>query len=152
MESPKHKNRLLFLRSCIKRSFLKRKVLPNESSQTRKNIEDNWIVSKICRGCGKNISAGDFSIWNTYWLGMWAASHTKCRTRMKDESYECQKIDADCNDCGYFERGKMIQGGVSSIWSGLCKKFEKPTRAYPNFSTGHDCFVHRKDFGLTQTP
>ena len=66
----------------------------------------------------------------------------------KEEITECQRIDADCNDCGYFKRGKVITKGSASVIEGTCLKTNEPTKAYPNFCSGHDCFVHRKDMHL----
>lgn len=66
-----------------------------------------------------------------------------------EEVYECQCIDADCNDCGYFERVGMVNKGM---WVGRCKKYNEDVPAYPNFCSGHDCFVHRKDYELKRQP
>jgi hypothetical protein len=70
--------------------------------------------------------------------------HKECKAEQRAyEAYECQKIDADCNDCGYFKREKT--GKTHAI--GQCLKFNKPTKAYAQFASGHECFVHRKDMG-----
>lgn len=68
--------------------------------------------------------------------------HTECKASQRAyEAYECQCIDADCNDCGYFKRERNYKFHAT----GHCLKFDKPTKAYPQFASGHECFVHRKD-------
>lgn len=74
--------------------------------------------------------------------------HKQCKAEQRAyEAYECQKIDADCNDCLYFERSKTakVSGYTVTHAIGQCLKFNKPTKAYPQFASGHECFVHRKD-------
>lgn len=56
---------------------------------------------------------------------------------MSEEAYECQCIDADCNDCLHFERISMNNG--------VCLKYDRPTTASPKMSTGYPCFEHRKN-------
>jgi hypothetical protein len=65
-----------------------------------------WILGRTCRGCDAVIEAGAFAVWNTYWTAMWAPCHAGCREEgMRAEAFECQCIDADCNDCRHFQRG-----------------------------------------------
>src|SRR2546421_532208 len=52
---------------------------------------------------------------------------------MKREAYECQVVDADCNDCKHFRRGALV---AKEAWSGHCLKFDRETRAYPKKWTG----------------
>ena len=60
----------------------------------------------------------------------------------KLEAYECQKIDADCNDCKHFLRQDNKSNG---IWHGFCNKKQVNTVAYVNFCSSNECFEHRKD-------
>ncbi len=68
---------------------------------------------------------------------------------------EMQTIDADCNDCKYFQRGQLIKeidgltgkiplGKSGQYFLGHCRKFDKATTAFPVHFTGHSCFEHRK--------
>ena len=101
-----------------------------------------------CRRCKKRINKTDIVKSKSYWYKVKDIfSHKECETKevYQEEAYECQKIDADCNDCGYFKRGNIVQHGIASIWNGVCNKFNKDVKAYPNFCSGHECFVHRKD-------
>ena len=99
----------------------------------------NWeFSSKTCRGCSWPIlKENDFAIWVTYWRSILFPSHKGCLDLIKEEAYECQKIDADCNDCGHFKREKGLHG--------LCLKKNVPMVARPVFASGYECFVHRLD-------
>lgn len=102
------------------------------------------VVNK-CRFCGKEADYHTFDIHYTYWRGVFTICHISCKELgAKEEAYECQVIDADCNDCKHFKRGKMLQGGKTAIWEGQCLKFDKTALAYPVFCSGHKCFEHRK--------
>ena len=94
---------------------------------------------EFCRYCQN--TCPDFynrKVTKSYWNSVWSISHIPCRENgEKEEAYECQKIDSDCNDCFYFKR---IKGS-----SGTCQKFNKEVTARPNFASGFDCFKHRKD-------
>lgn len=69
--------------------------------------------------------------------------HKACKQQgYANEAYECQKIDADCNDCAFFKREKNLG---NSVFGGQCLKFNIATKAYPNKCTGKECFIHRKD-------
>jgi len=61
----------------------------------------------------------------------------------KQEAYECQLIDANCNDCKHFDRDRHNKGG--NTWRGHCKKFHVEVKACPNYASGYDCFEHRSD-------
>jgi hypothetical protein len=94
-----------------------------------------FIASSMCRHCGKEVSEGDFAIHNTYWQSLWAPCHAGCRDAgMKEEAYECQTVDADCNDCKHFVRGALINKWA---WAGHCSKHDRPTHGLPNFCSGH---------------
>lgn len=69
----------------------------------------------------------------------------------KESIYELQKIDCNCNDCGYLERDLTRlpkKCAPSPINFGNCKKFDKEVSFIPatcQVDTQH-CFIHRKDF------
>jgi len=101
------------------------------------------FISTECRACKQIILEKDFETGYTYWQGYPVPYHKICKKLgMDNEAYECQVIDADCNDCAYFGSRKNLCKGIDE---GHCLKFNKTVRAYPNFCTAHDCFVHRKD-------
>ena len=94
----------------------------------------------VCRYCDQPVADGVpvFSYWNAFRF----MAHPACaKDGYRQEAYECQVIDADCNDCRHFQRGSMLSKG---IWSGLCSKDGSSVLAYPNFCSGHPCFEHRR--------
>lgn len=113
-----------------------------------------------CRYCGQPIEAADLSTTYSYWGGFQFACHRKCKDAgIKSEAYDCQVIDADCNDCKHFKRGSIVphkpevQAAIDSgqcpnfsteIWNGHCLKFDRPTRAFPKKWSGLGCFEHRR--------
>ena len=108
-----------------------------------KNAEYNdnrYIIKNTCNICGEDLTEGTFSQYTTYWSSIIAPKCKSCDS--SQDTYECQKIDADCNDCIYFKRGELEAKGIFSGW---CTKFNKEVKAYPNFCSAHKCFVHRKD-------
>jgi len=113
----------------------------------------------ICRYCGKE---GATIVTLCYWNQTPAWCHDECKVSgERQEAIDCQTIDADCNDCLYYQRGQQAPKVVSSIRTprgktrtvtyqpntiinGHCKKFNKPTTAYPHTWTGMECFEHRR--------
>lgn len=97
----------------------------------------------LCRYCEKEIPTGEEVSTHSYWKPFKYWSHNDCKKKGEaSEAYECQKLDSDCNDCKFFERGKLLRKGV---YTGHCKKFDKEVKAFPNFCSGRECFKHRKD-------
>jgi len=103
-----------------------------------------------CRFCEKEITEDDeIAYAPSYWWphGDIYPVHKECKKEGKmQEAYDCQCIDADCNDCAFFERKE------NSKWVcyGICRnkdsaEFNKEVKAYPNCWSGRVCFVHRKD-------
>jgi hypothetical protein len=98
-----------------------------------------YSLKGICRYCFKEVDRSDAIITNSYW-GKGRRifiCHKVCKKEgEKDEAYECQKIDANCNDCKFFDRKKY--------W---CIKLDckPPVAVTPNYCSHLDCFVHRKD-------
>jgi len=106
-------------------------------------IERNTKLTKICGHCNSEIENYHFAYISSYWVpNSWKPCHKNCtKEYLSSETYECQNLDADCNDCIHFKREKEIGKG---IYKGDCLKYNKPTKAYPNTSTGNKCFEHRK--------
>ena len=95
-----------------------------------------WIPSNICRATKKKLDKSDAVVAHGYWTpNCWFPIHKDLKREYElSEAYECQKIDAACNDCGFFDR--------ANSW---CNKLNKPTHPAPNFCQNNSCFVHRKD-------
>lgn len=107
-------------------------------------MTDNVLIDRRrCRGC--DLPNPDAK-YTSYWGWQTIRVHEACKQKTyTDEAYECQLIDADCNDCKNFKRGEMKgKDKFSRIWNGHCLKFDKPTIAYPMMATGRDCFEHRR--------
>lgn len=93
-----------------------------------------------CRYCDKPITEG-VNVFS-YWSAVRFQAHAACAVEgYRQEAYDCQVLDADCNDCRQFQRGRLVSKG---IWSGRCAKTDNEVRAYPNFCSGHACFEHRR--------
>lgn len=106
-------------------------------------VESNSQIKNICGWCEKQISENDFDYFAAHWTPhTWRPVHRFCKKEYQDfEIKKCQTIDADCNDCKYFERTKSLGTGMAL---GNCKKFNKETKAYVNYCRGMKCFEHRK--------
>lgn len=68
----------------------------------------------------------------------------------KESLYELQKIDCNCNDCGFMVRNllRLPQKGIPSPSNfGYCNKFEKDISFIPStcLIETQQCFIHRKD-------
>lgn len=111
----------------------------------------------LCRYCGKE---GALVKTLAYWNQTECLCHPECKQEgEKQEAIDCQTIDADCNDCRFFQRGELVKQLLSAmrnkmvvmVWvnmgivKGHCLKFNRPTEAYPHMSTGRECFEHRKN-------
>jgi hypothetical protein len=95
-----------------------------------------------CRYCGREVPELDCVITHTYWQAMMDIAHAGCDAAgQEEEAFECQCIDADCNDCRHFRRDIHLQ---NEGFNGRCLKFNEPTRACVNFASGHPCFEHRR--------
>ena len=99
-------------------------------------IHKKFYPSIFCKSCGKPVSKDEFQINSSYWYNIWFTIHTSCALLYeKHEKFECQKIDANCNDCQFFKRVKNNNG--------TCLKFNKSVLAQALFCSNLDCFVHR---------
>lgn len=98
---------------------------------------------KECRYCGKEVKQEDSVVTYSYWNALLAISHKECKEEgFKEEAYECQKIDANCNECKHFIRGAKAN---PTGHYGMCGKFNKAVVAHSNNAQGNDCFIHRRD-------
>lgn len=94
-----------------------------------------------CRYCHEELTVEIAVPTNSYWQGQLFFCHEGCKKQGEaEERIACQIVDADCNDCFFFQRGAMICKGT---YEGRCKKFDKIVRAYPVFCSDHPCFEHR---------
>ncbi len=110
-----------------------------KNKEIAENVGLNYGIKEAsCRYCTKPIKKEDIVITEAYYQPFKFFSHKNCKKEgYKEEAYECQKIDSDCNDCKYFDRIKGSQGN--------CTKFNKEVEARANFASGLKCFTHRKD-------
>ena len=114
---------------------------------------DKFKRENFCRFCGKELGKDKIPV-RAYWYRNYRLtkeeqdnrlfySHKNCLENGKnEEAYLCQCIDADCNDCKYFTGTGFIG---KEIRIGHCDKLHKEVKAYPNFCSGHECFIHRLD-------
>lgn len=116
-----------------------------------------------CRYCQQPIVPGQAVPTVAYWFSTPDVCHRQCKDAgVRQEAFDCQVIDADCNDCRHYQRGqiaakvvnlvKMPDGRIvevthqpNVIIHGRCLKFDKPTNAHPNKWTGLQCFEHRRE-------
>src|SRR5687768_13689028 len=95
-----------------------------------------------CRYCSIPLTEMESVTTLSYWLGVKHPCHSQCKqTGERGEAIECQSIDADCNDCKHFKRGKLERRALSCIengkassrmvnmgyFDGHCLKFDRPT-------------------------
>lgn len=107
------------------------------------------VEDDICRYCRK---PGTDDVCFSYWKAFRYPCHKLCKKEgARKEAYDCQLIDADCNDCKNFKRGesKQIQGTSVKWFEGDCSKFNRPTKAFANHASSHACFEHRKEKSVT---
>lgn len=115
----------------------------------------------LCRYCDQPV-VDDPVITYSYWQGAPFICHRQCKDAgVKQEAFDCQCIDADCNDCKHYRRGRLAPLQRTKVKTtdgrtveltfqpevfidGHCLKFDKPTLACPMKWTGHPCFEHRR--------
>ena len=107
-------------------------------------------MDAVCRFCRGPFSEDDPPVPVTsYWGAAKDVTHERCRVAgLKDEAYECQKIDADCNDCRDFRAYRKGEPGYAvtkHARRGWCQRFDRETVAFPVFCSGRACFTHRRD-------
>jgi hypothetical protein len=97
-----------------------------------------------CRYCNQPLSESEAVPTHAYWNAMPGVCHKECKVPgEKQEAYDCQLIDADCNDCAFFIRDKerKLKYGAT----GTCSKFGTLAVALPKTCSGLKCFSHRRD-------
>lgn len=112
-----------------------------------------------CYYCGIQMQLHEMVKTVGYWGGSPFECHKSCKDQgIKDDAYQCQLIDADCNDCKHFKRGEVVKRWLSCIENGKpskrlvnmgiidghCLKLDKPTQAQPNKCSMYPCFEHRR--------
>jgi hypothetical protein len=119
-------------------------------------------MNLICRYCGQIIDQGQEAKTFAYWSKTPDFCHLPCQKEgERIEAIDCQKIDKDCNDCIFFQRGNLAQKQIHKIKNqkgelktiifqpqfsyGNCSKFNKPVMAQPNKWSGLACFKHRSE-------
>lgn len=106
-----------------------------------------------CRYCEQPVAPADSVTTVSYWSAIPYVCHRACKvTGVKQEAFDCQMLDRDCNDCRCFIRGEAVrkfneagQPQPISAFHGMCLKFDRQTMAFPNQSTGRECFEHRRE-------
>lgn len=141
-----NKESLAFKEACLTDQPLKK--LLGEAGLGEQAVRDallKYIISDRCRGCGEKLTTETFAIWTTYWNAMRVPCHADCREAgMKQEAYDCQCLDAACNDCLHFAREKMFEAPGLKGWKGRCNKFNTEVTTVPNWAELRECFEHRK--------
>ena len=112
-----------------------------------------------CRYCDKLILPGCEVLTRGYWWQTEFQCHGSCKVDgEKQEAFDCQMVDADCNDCRHFKRGEVVKEWLSCMENGKagmrlvnmgtitghCLRFDRPTSAHPKTWTGRECFEHRR--------
>jgi len=117
------------------------------SDQQLEDWKSKWTLSTSCRKCSKPVTKEDFHVVVGYWTPLWFSAHKDCISIQAEDAYDCQKIDADCNDCGHFVRGEKLScpGSKYASFKGHCSKWDFKTMGHVNFCTDMPCFEHRKD-------
>lgn len=145
----------IYKKLCLKEKLTdKEKIKYNLLIKSGGNI---GIIKDTCCYCDKNLK--EIFIVTSYWTPMWKpCCSEKCANEgYKKEEYECQCIDANCNECKFFKREgysenlrPQIHGIIQHIgcYIGTClnkksKYFNKKVGANRNLYQGMKCFVNR---------
>lgn len=120
------------------------------------------LIKNTCCHCGKKLK--EVFIITSYWTPMWKpCCSEKCANEgYKKEEFECQKIDANCNECKFFKRECFDENTKPQThnlfqpigcYVGTClnkksKYFNKKIGANRNLYQGMECFVHRNQKGV----
>ena len=104
-----------------------------------------YDFSDKCRFCKGQLTKDTITKVSSYWSVLVCACHKECKVKgMSEEAYDCQMIDADCNYCKWFIRGK---GGMTGgAGKGHCWIDWTETTCQSNSFSGKSCFEHRKPF------
>jgi hypothetical protein len=103
---------------------------------TNVSIKGNFTNKARCRFCNELALKEDAVISVGYWYpNAYHISHKDCiKEGERKMQYECQKIDADCNDCANYVRVDKF-----------CVRYSKKVKAVAGFPSLYDCFSHRLD-------
>lgn len=131
-------------------------------NQKTAHCDNMMLVTHTCRYCGNQVDELQATTTHSYWEGLPFVCHKSCKDAgMKQEAFDCQIIDADCNDCRHYKRGRLSPKTVST-WinehgklatvihtpdvfiGGQCLKFNRPVMAQPKKWSGLECFEHRR--------
>jgi hypothetical protein len=97
-----------------------------------------WLPSNKCCVTGEILTKDNIDVKISYWTPfVWKPIRKDLRREaMRQEAYECQKIDNNCNDCLYLNRNEL-----------QCDKMNKKVKINPNICSPENvnCFKHRKD-------
>jgi hypothetical protein len=100
-------------------------------------IHRYWKPSNICCYTGIELKDSDLGIHIGYWTPFqWKPIHKDLVIiASKEESFECQSIDCNCNDCIHLVRKDL-----------MCDRFNKKVNPQPNICDIYNqkCFVHRR--------
>lgn len=114
-------------------------------------------ISDNCRHCKEKVTEDEFDIHVGYWTPIWYPVHKNCAKACRaEEAYECQKIDAGCNDCKFFQRNTVqsetkADTAVNQFFPrintipGYCTRNNFQVEATPVSYQGMPCFEHRKN-------
>lgn len=125
-------------------------------------LERRGKMKLNCRYCQQPLLPEDSVRTLSYWSGVEFICHKSCKVAgEKQEAFDCQLIDADCNDCKHYKRGTLAPKVISKLHrkdgtvvdvifqpnyfiGGQCLKFNRPVIAQPNKWSGLECFEHRR--------
>lgn len=114
----------------------------------------------VCRYCNLPVENPVRTL--AYWNQTPDVCHAGCREAgEREEAFDCQVVDADCNDCRFYRRGKLAGKIVSKLHrqdgtvaevvhqpniftGGHCLKFDREVVAQPKKWSGFPCFEHRR--------
>ncbi len=104
-----------------------------------------WKPSNVCCESGEVLTEVNIDVKTGYWTpNIWKPIRVDLKqVSMKNEAFECQKIDCSCSDCFYLDRAKS--------W---CMKLDKPIKINSNLChiENQNCFKHRKEKSLQANP
>jgi len=142
----------LFRRACYAddltkfyENCLKEKLMNTQQFHDATLIHKKYCPSRFCRACGKTILSEEFDYMVGYFVKVWYPVHKKCGGgQVEYEHVECQKLDMNCNDCGFLERDLSRRDG--DVLYGHCVSKSVGVSFLPKVCMPENkgCFKHRK--------
>lgn len=151
-------------KQIYKNLCLKKELTTKEYSEYNLFIKSGGTIGLIqntCCYCDKELSEENFFIITSYWNPIWkpCCSENCAIEGYKIEEINCQEIDANCNECKYFERKGFSENTLPQThniiqpigcYIGICrnkksKYYNKFVGANRNTFQGMSCFVNRKE-------